>query len=93
MAAPAALATTVVVWASAFAAIREAVRALGWAHLSVLRLTVAALVLGALAAVRGVGWPARRDERRNRPCRADGLTCSGSAPADAADRSSQHDAA
>ena len=38
MAAPAALATTVVLWASAFAAIREAVRALGWAHLSVLRL-------------------------------------------------------
>ena len=41
-AAPAALATTVVLWASAFAAIREAVRALGWAHLSVLRLGIAA---------------------------------------------------
>ena len=54
MAAPAALATTVVLWASAFAAIREAARALGWAHLSFLRLAAAALVLGALAAVRRV---------------------------------------
>src|SRR5919204_370976 len=59
LAAPAALATTVVLWASAFAAIREAVRALGWAHLSVLRLGVAALALGAVAAVRRVGWPPR----------------------------------
>ena len=55
MAAPAALATTVILWASAFAAIREAVRTLGWAHLSFLRLAAAALVLGALAAVRRVG--------------------------------------
>ena len=74
MAAPAALATTVVVWASAFAAIREAVRALGWAHLSVLRLAVAALVLGALAAVRRVGWPARRDLPLLALCALSGMT-------------------
>jgi drug/metabolite transporter (DMT)-like permease len=74
MAAPAALATTVVLWASAFAAIREAVRALGWAHLSVLRLGVAALVLGALATVRGVGWPARRDLPLLALCALSGMT-------------------
>jgi drug/metabolite transporter (DMT)-like permease len=74
MAAPAALATTVVLWASAFAAIREAVRALGWAHLSFLRLAVAALVLGALAAVRRVGWPARRDLPLLALCALSGMT-------------------
>ena len=74
MAAPAALATTVVLWASAFAAIREAVRALGWAHLSVLRLGVAALALGALAAVRRVGWPARRDLPLLALCALSGMT-------------------
>ena len=74
MAAPAALATTVVLWASAFAAIREAVGALGWAHLSVLRLAVAALVLGALAAVRRVGWPARRDLPLLALCALSGMT-------------------
>jgi drug/metabolite transporter (DMT)-like permease len=74
LAAPAALATTVVLWASAFAAIREAVRALGWAHLSVLRLGVAALALGALAAVRRVGWPARRDLPLLALCALSGMT-------------------
>ena len=74
MAAPAALATTVVLWASAFAAIREAVRALGWAHLSVLRLGVAALALGALAAVRRVGLPARRDLPLLALCALSGMT-------------------
>lgn len=74
MAAPAALATTVVLWASAFAAIREAVHALGWAHLSVLRLIVAALVLGALAAVRGVGRPARGDLPLLALCALSGMT-------------------
>src|SRR5919204_2201235 len=73
-AAPAALATTVVLWASAFAAIREAVRALGWAHLSVLRLGVAALALGAVAAVRRVGWPARRDLPLLALCALSGMT-------------------
>jgi drug/metabolite transporter (DMT)-like permease len=74
IAAPAAVATTVVLWASAFAAIREAVRALGWAHLSFLRLAVAALVLGALASVRRVGWPARRDLPLLGLCAASGMT-------------------
>lgn len=74
MAAPAALATTVVLWASAFAAIREAVRALGWAHLSVLRLGIAALALGALAAVRRVGRPARRDLPLLALCALSGMT-------------------
>jgi drug/metabolite transporter (DMT)-like permease len=70
----AALATTVVLWASAFAAIREAVRALGWEHLSVLRLLLAALVLGALAAYRRVGWPARRDLPLLALCALSGMT-------------------
>jgi drug/metabolite transporter (DMT)-like permease len=74
MAAPAALATTVVLWAPAFAAIREAVRALGWAHLSVLRLAVAALALGACAAVRRVGWPSRRDLPLLALCALSGMT-------------------
>jgi drug/metabolite transporter (DMT)-like permease len=74
MAAPAALAITVVLWASAFAAIREAVRTFGWAHLSFLRLAAAALVLGALAAVRRVGWPARRDLPLLALCALSGMT-------------------
>jgi drug/metabolite transporter (DMT)-like permease len=74
LAAPAALATTVVLWASAFAAIREAVRALGWAHLSVLRLAIAALALGAIAAGRRVGWPARRDLPLLGLCALSGMT-------------------
>jgi len=73
-AAPAALAVTVVLWASAFAAIRAAVRALGWAHLSFLRLAVAALVLGILAAVRRVGRPARRDLPLLALCALSGMT-------------------
>jgi drug/metabolite transporter (DMT)-like permease len=72
--AAAALATTVVLWASAFAAIREAVRALGWEHLSVLRLAVAAVALGALAAYRRVGWPARRDLPLLALCALSGMT-------------------
>jgi terminal-alkyne amino-acid exporter len=74
IAAPAALATTVLLWASAFAAIREAVRALGWAHLSFLRLAAAALVLGALAALRRVGWPACRDLPLLALCALSGMT-------------------
>jgi drug/metabolite transporter (DMT)-like permease len=56
-----ALALTVVLWASAFAAIREAVSALGWQHLSFLRLAGGAVGLGCVALVRRAGWPARRD--------------------------------
>jgi terminal-alkyne amino-acid exporter len=74
LAAPAALAITVVLWASAFVAIREAVPELGWAHLSVLRLGAAALVLAPLAAVRRVGWPARRDLPLLALCALSGMT-------------------
>ena len=57
-----ALAATVLLWASAFAAIREAVAAFGWADLSFLRLALAALPLAVVALVRGRRWrPARRD--------------------------------
>jgi drug/metabolite transporter (DMT)-like permease len=56
-----ALATTVVLWASAFPAIRAALQGYSAAHLSVLRLLVAATALLVVAAVRGVRLPARRD--------------------------------
>jgi drug/metabolite transporter (DMT)-like permease len=56
-----ALATTIVLWASAFPAIRAALEGYSAAHLSVLRLLVAAVVLGCVAAARGVRLPARRD--------------------------------
>ena len=56
-----ALAVTVLLWGSAFAAIRAALEHFSAAHLSVLRLLVAALVLGAIATTRGLRLPARRD--------------------------------
>jgi terminal-alkyne amino-acid exporter len=74
LAAPAALAVTVVLWASAFAAIREAVRALSPEHLSVLRLVVAALALAPLAARRGIGLPRRADVPLLALCALSGMT-------------------
>src|SRR4051812_26150035 len=60
--AAAALVTTIVLWASAFAGIRVALRAFSPEHLSILRLAVASAVLGAIAvARRGVRVPARAD--------------------------------
>lgn len=57
-----ALATTIVLWASAFAGIRVAVRAFSPEHLSILRLGVASAVLGAIALARGgLRVPARAD--------------------------------
>jgi len=57
-----ALVLTIVLWASAFAGIRVALRHFGPEHLSILRLGVASAVLGAIAVVRGgVRVPARRD--------------------------------
>lgn len=57
-----ALLVTIVLWASAFAGIRAALRHFGPEHLSVLRLAVASVVLGAIAALRGgVRRPARAD--------------------------------
>jgi len=57
----AALAATVLLWASAFAAIRAALEHFSASHLSVLRLLIAALALGVVGAARGVRLPARRD--------------------------------
>ena len=49
-------------WASAFAGIRVALRAFGPEHLSLLRLAVASVVLGAIAVARGgLRVPARAD--------------------------------
>jgi drug/metabolite transporter (DMT)-like permease len=73
-AACAALAATVVLWASAFAAIREALPALGWAHLSVLRLALAAGVLATIASARRVGLPSRRDLPLLALCALSGMT-------------------
>ncbi len=56
-----ALAATVLLWGSAFAAIRASLEHFSAAHLSVLRLLVATLALCAIAAARGVRLPARRD--------------------------------
>ena len=56
-----ALTATVLLWGSAFAAIRAALEHFSAAHLSVLRLLVATLALCAIAAARGVRLPARRD--------------------------------
>ncbi|OIK29274.1 DMT family transporter [Streptomyces malaysiense] len=56
-----ALAATVLLWASAFPAIRVALRGYGFADLSFLRLAAASLVLAAAALLTGVRRPARRD--------------------------------
>jgi len=56
-----ALSATVLLWGSAFAAIRAALEHFSAAHLSILRLLVATAALCAIAAVRGVRLPAARD--------------------------------
>jgi drug/metabolite transporter (DMT)-like permease len=56
-----AIAATVLLWGSAFAAIRAALEHFSAGHLSVLRLLVATAVLCAFAAARGVRLPAARD--------------------------------
>ncbi|MFE2579674.1 DMT family transporter [Streptomyces sp. NPDC059378] len=56
-----ALAGVVVLWASAFPAIRVGVDGLGVAGLSMLRLAVAAVALTAVAPLLGVRHPRRRD--------------------------------
>jgi drug/metabolite transporter (DMT)-like permease len=57
----AAVAVTVVLWASAFAAIRAALEGYSAEELSVLRLVVAAIALAPIVALRGKDRPARRD--------------------------------
>lgn len=59
-----ALATTIAVWASAFAAIREALGEFTPGELSVFRLAVASVALALVAAWRSVGWPSRADVAR-----------------------------
>ncbi|MEU8029057.1 DMT family transporter [Streptomyces sp. NPDC049099] len=56
-----ALAATVLLWSSAFPAIRVALRGYGFAELSFLRLAVASLALAAVAPALRIRWPARRD--------------------------------
>ncbi|MEU2021309.1 DMT family transporter [Streptomyces sp. NPDC016469] len=56
-----ALATTVLLWATAFPAIRVALEGYGPSQLSFLRLAVASLALGAVAPSLGVRRPARTD--------------------------------
>jgi drug/metabolite transporter (DMT)-like permease len=57
----AALATALLLWASAFAAIRAALRGYSPGHLALLRFATASLVLAIYALFRGVEIPARRD--------------------------------
>lgn len=69
-----ALAATVVLWASAFPAIRVGVPGLGVAGLSVARLVVASAALAAVAPFLGVRRPRRRDLPRIALCGATGMS-------------------
>ncbi|MEV6010933.1 DMT family transporter [Streptomyces sp. NPDC051976] len=69
-----ALAGTVVLWASAFPAIRVGVDGLGVAALSFLRLAVAAVALAVVAPFAGVRPPRRRDLPLIALCGATGMT-------------------
>jgi drug/metabolite transporter (DMT)-like permease len=69
----AAVAATVLLWGSAFAAIRTAVAELGPVPLSVARLVVASLVLAVVAPFFGVGLPRRADLPRVLLCGATGI--------------------
>ncbi|MBL1082495.1 EamA family transporter [Streptomyces actinomycinicus] len=69
-----ALAGTVVLWASAFPAIRVAVDGLGLAALSLLRLAIAAVALVAVAPFARVRMPRRRDLPQIALCGLTGMT-------------------
>ncbi len=56
-----AAATTVVLWASAFIVIRGTGPFFDPGAMALLRMLVGAAVLGIIAAVKGIRWPARRD--------------------------------
>jgi drug/metabolite transporter (DMT)-like permease len=56
-----ALGLTLVLWASAFVAIRHLGESFSPVAISVIRQTVAALALGSVVAIRGFTWPGRRD--------------------------------
>ena len=57
----AALAVTVVLWSSAFVAIRAALESYNASHLAVFRFVVASVVIGALSIRRGMSLPSRRE--------------------------------
>jgi drug/metabolite transporter (DMT)-like permease len=57
----AALTATIVLWASAFVAIREALPSLGWGGLASGRLALAAVAFGVVALVAGVSRPRRSE--------------------------------
>jgi drug/metabolite transporter (DMT)-like permease len=69
-----AVAATVLLWSSAFVAIRVALPGFGVAGLSVGRLLVASLVLAAIAPLLGVRRPARTDLPRIIGCGLTGMT-------------------
>jgi drug/metabolite transporter (DMT)-like permease len=69
-----ALAGTVLLWASAFPAIRVGIAGLGVAPLSFLRPAIAALALGVVAPFAGVRLPRRRDLPLIVLCGATGMT-------------------
>ncbi|MDX1523379.1 MAG: EamA family transporter, partial [Anaerolineae bacterium] len=56
-----AIATTVILWASAFAGIRAGLSDYSPAHLATLRFLIASLVLAAVAGLRGIGRPGLAD--------------------------------
>jgi drug/metabolite transporter (DMT)-like permease len=56
-----ALGVTLLLWASAFVAIRHLGESFSPVAISLIRQTVAALALGAVVSVRGFTWPQRRD--------------------------------
>lgn len=68
------LVATVVLWASAFPAIREGVDGLGVAGLSLLRLAVASAALALLGPLLKVRMPRRRDLPRIALCGASGMS-------------------
>lgn len=69
-----ALLTTIVLWASAFVAIRIALPAYGPQHLALMRFLVASLALGAYAAATRMGLPRRADLPRIIVCGLAGIT-------------------
>lgn len=68
-----AAALTVLLWASAFAAIRAALEAFSTTELTVLRLALASVALGALTPAAGVRRPAVRDLPALLACGATGM--------------------
>jgi drug/metabolite transporter (DMT)-like permease len=68
------LGVTILVWSSAFVAIRVALRDLDPVQLTVARLVIASAALAAVAPFLGVGWPAKGDLARITLAGATGMT-------------------